>query len=77
MTRKLAMEDNLTRIERRRLNKNMSRSELSRQSGVPIVTLEAWANRKRLPRDAYTLAKVATALGCHIEDLLEPEGAGR
>lgn len=72
-TRKLAMAENLTPIERRRLELDMPRAELSRRSGVPGGTLEAWANRKRLPRDVYQLRKVAQALECHIEDLLEPE----
>lgn len=72
-TRTLAMIDNLTPIERRRLELDMTRAELSRQSGVNKGTLEAWANRKRIPRDVYVLRKVAQALQCHIEDLLEPD----
>ena len=71
--RKLVMSDNLTTIEQRRLALGMSRAELSRQSGVNKGTLESWANRKRIPRDVYVLRKVAQALQCHIEDLLEPE----
>ncbi len=67
------MIDNLTPIERRRLELDMTRAELSHQSGVNKGTLEAWANRKRIPRDVYVLRKVAQALQCHIEDLLEPD----
>ena len=29
--------------------------------------------RTRLPRDVYQLHKVAQALGCSIEDIMEPE----
>lgn len=67
------MIDNLTPIERRRLELGMTRADLVRRSGVKQGTLEAWANRKRLPRDVYVLWRVAQALDCHIEDLLEPE----
>lgn len=38
-----------------------------------MVTLDQWARRVRLPRDVYQLNKVAKVLGCHIEDLIEPE----
>jgi len=51
----------------------ISRSELSRRSGVPLPTLDAWGLRHRLPRDVYQLYKVAQVLGCHIEDIIEPE----
>ena len=44
-----------------------------RRSGVSARTLEAWGKRLRIPRDVYQLNKVAKALGCHIEDLIEPE----
>ena len=47
----------------------------SRRSGVPIRTLESWSRRINIPRDVYQLYKVAQALGCHIEDLIEPEVA--
>ena len=36
-------------------------------------TLEAWGKRLRIPRDVYQLNKVAKALGCHIEDIIEQE----
>ncbi|MCX4294343.1 MAG: helix-turn-helix transcriptional regulator [Prevotella sp.] len=56
-----------------RKKQGISRQELSRRSGVPIRTLEGWSSRVRLPRDVYQLLKVAKALGCQIEDLIEPE----
>lgn len=71
--RRMTITENITRIDRRCIELGISRAELSRRSGVPIRTLEAWGKRLRVPRDVYVLAKVARALECHIEDLIEPE----
>lgn len=60
----------MTKIEERRKAAGMSRSELSRQSDVPLRTLEEWEAGRRIPRDVYQLAKVAKALNCLIEDLI-------
>ena len=65
--------DNPIKIEILRKKQGISRSELSRRSGVPIRTFEGWSSRVRLPRDVYQLLKVAKALDCQIEDLIEPE----
>lgn len=69
----LTMKEDMTLIDRKCIEQGISRRELARRSGVPVRTLEAWAVRKRLPRDVYQLYKVAQTLGCHIEDLIEPE----
>lgn len=71
--RKMTITENMTRIDRRCIEAGISRTELSRRSGVPIRTLEAWSRRLRVPRDVYQLHKVAQALGCSIEDIMEPE----
>lgn len=63
----------MTKIQIRRENNNISRSELSRLSGVPLRTLEEWEAERRLPRDVYQLAKVAKVLNCLIEDLITVE----
>lgn len=60
----------MNKIAERRTAAEMSRSELSRRSGVPLRTLEEWEAGRRVPRDVYQLAKVAKALGCLIEDLI-------
>lgn len=60
-------------IDKLLLEKGMSRSELARQSGVPVHTIEGWAVRRRTKPDVYQLYKVARVLECHIEDLLEPD----
>ena len=61
------------RFDKKCIEAGMTRADLSRKSGVHIRTLEAWACRKRVPRDVYVLQKVAAALGYYIEDLIEPE----
>ena len=67
------MDERPIKIEILRKEMKISRGELSRRSGVPIRTLEGWSSRARIPRDVYQLYKVAKALGCQIEDLIEPE----
>ena len=65
--------ENLTPIDRKCIERGISRLELSRRSGVSARTLEAWGKRLRIPRDVYVLRKVARALDCQIEDLIEEE----
>ena len=71
--RKMTLTKDTTKIDRKCMEKGMSRADLSRQSGVPVRTLEQWGRRLRVPRDVYVLQKVARALGYQIEDLIEPE----
>lgn len=73
MSRRLSQENNLTEIDRRRIALGMTRSSLAEKSGVPLRTIENWCTRTRLTRDAYQLRKVAKALDCQIEDIMEPE----
>ena len=76
MARRMALNDNMTPIDKKCIERGITRAELSRRSGVPIRTLEAWGKRIRVPRDVYVLLKVAQALDCHIEELIEPEPEG-
>lgn len=71
--RKMALTEDMTKIDRKCIEAGISRAELSRRSGVHIRTLEAWGKRLRVPRDVYVLQKVAQALNCRIDDLIEPE----
>lgn len=71
--RRMAIKENMTPIDRKCIEQGIARKELAARSGVPIRTLEAWAKRSRIPRDVYQLYKVAQALGCQIEDIIEPE----
>lgn len=71
--RRMTMREDMTPIDKKCIENGITRTELSRRSGVPIRTLEAWGKRIRIPRDVYVLQKVAKALDCHIEDLIEPD----
>ena len=73
MPRRITVTDNMTKIDLRCIEQGSSRTELAERSGVPRRTLENWSARTRLPRDVYQLHKVAQALGCRIEDIMEPE----
>lgn len=70
---RLAKNENLTPIDRKCVELGISRLELSRRSGVSARTLESWGKRMRIPRDVYVLYRVAQALGCKIEDIIEPD----
>lgn len=71
--RRITMREDLTPIDKRCLELGMTRAELSRRSGVPVRTLEGWSARLRTNPNVYQLYKVAQALECHMEDLIEPE----
>ncbi len=71
--RKITVTENMTPINRKCIEAGLTRKQLAEMSGVPMVTIDQWARRVRLPRDVYQLYKVAKALGCQIEDLIEPE----
>lgn len=60
----------MSKITERRTAAGISRSELARQSGVPLRTLEDWEHGKTVPTNVYQLAKVARVLNCLIEDLI-------
>ena len=71
--KKLILTDETTPIDRLCIQKKISRFDLAKMSGVPVRTLEAWGSRRRIPRDAYVLYRIAQVLDCHIEDLIEPD----
>lgn len=71
--RRMTMTDDMTPIDKKCIEKGITRADLSRMSGVPIRTLEGWAKRARTNPNVYQLYKVAQVLECHIEDLIEPE----
>ena len=68
--RRITMREDLTPIDKKSIEKGITRAELSRRSGVPVRTLEGWSARIRTSPNVYQLAQV---LECHIEDLIEPE----
>ena len=68
--RRITMREDLTPIDKKSIEKGITRAELSRRSGVPVRTLEGWSARIRTSPNVYQLYQV---LECHIEDLIEPE----
>lgn len=71
--RRMTYSEDMTPMDKLCVEKGITRRELARQSGVPIRTIEGWAKRTRTSPNVYQLYKVAQVLGCHIEDLLEPD----
>ena len=61
----------MSNIKTLRENAGISMAELSRKSGVPYRTINDSEYEKRKPRDVYQLKKIADALGCQIEDLID------
>ncbi len=53
---------------RKRLN--MSQTDLAEKLGTSIPTVNRYENGKRSP-DLETAAKIAKALGCKIDDLID------
>ena len=65
--------NNMNKLRARRLRKKFwTQKELAEASGVSQVTISFIENGVSLPMD-ITLAKLANALDCEIEDLREGE----
>ena len=61
----------MNRIKEIRQEQNLTRKALSDVSNVPLRTLEEWESGRRIPRDVYQIKKVAVALKCRIEDIID------
>lgn len=61
----------MNNIKELRLAVGLSQSQLAERASVSIKTLQNWESGRRIPRDVYELHKLAVALGCAIEDLIE------
>lgn len=73
MARKITVSENMTPLAKTLVDRAMTKKELAEQSGVPLVTIDQWTRRVRKNPNVYQLYKVAQVLGCHMEDLIEPE----
>ncbi|MEI3141110.1 MAG: helix-turn-helix transcriptional regulator [Lawsonibacter sp.] len=60
-------------LKRLRLTAGMSQSELAKQSGVPVRTIQQYEQGQKLIDHARgeTLLRLARALACSMEDILE------
>ena len=68
-------EQRMSRIQAARLNSNYSQSQLAIASDVNLRTLQEYENRRRNINLASgtVLLRLAKALGCNIEDIMEFE----
>lgn len=73
MARKITISENMTPLAKTLVDRGMTKKELAERSGVPLVTIDQWTRRVRKNPNVYQLYKVAQVLGCHMEDLIEPE----
>jgi DNA-binding transcriptional regulator YiaG len=60
----------MNHIKNYRVEAKLTQQELSKRSGVPIQTLRDWEQGAKKPTNVYQIYKVASALGCTIEDLI-------
>ena len=63
----------MTKLKRQRINRNLTQSELSKLSGIPVRTLQNY-EQGVLCFDSARIDKiveVALVLDCNIEDLIE------
>lgn len=63
----------MTRLQYVRRAVDMSQSELSKKSGIPLRTLQSFeiGARDIDKASVVTVLKLAQALGCKIEDIIE------
>ena len=73
MDRKIALRMGETKLKKQRENRGLSQSELARLAGVKLRSVQLYEQRVN-PIDRAqvgTIFKLAHALGCRVEDLLE------
>ena len=56
-----------------RKQKGFSQEELSKVSGIPVMTIRSWEQGSRTPRDIYVIERLCNALEISIDDLLHDE----
>lgn len=56
-----------------RKQKGFSQEELSKVSGIPVMTIRSWEQGSRTPRDIYVIKRFCNALEISIDDLLHDE----
>lgn len=73
MDKKLEEKSKVSRLQMARRNAGLSQSELSRKSGVSLRSVQMYEQRKKdiNKARAESVANLARALGCQIEDILE------
>lgn len=56
-----------------RKQKGFSQEELSKVSGIPVMTIRSWEQGSRTARDIYVIERFCNALEISIDDLLHDE----
>lgn len=56
-----------------RKQKGFSQEELSKVSGIPVMTIRSWEQGSRTPRYIYVIERFCNALEISIDDLLHDE----
>lgn len=64
----------MKKLEQRRKAMGLTQQELATASGVTYVSIGRYERGERVP-DINTAAKLAVALGCTVDDLIEKETA--
>lgn len=61
----------MSKLETMRAAKGMSRVELSEKTGIPYQTIASWENGNRILSKFENLVKIANALDCTVDEILE------
>lgn len=64
----------MTNLKQKRLEADLSQSELSKLSGVPVRTIQQYEQRQKNINSAKveSVLSISKALSCNINDILEP-----
>lgn len=58
-------------VREKRMEKGLTQSELAKKSGVPVRTIQDWEYGVKPATNVYQIHKVAKALGCKIEHIID------
>lgn len=61
----------MNKLEQMRTAKGISRNELAERTGIPYQTLASWENGNRTLTKFENLVKIASALDCSIDEIVE------
>lgn len=69
------MPKDMTKVSYYRRNAGLTQKQLAEAAGIPLTTIRQYEHRTRNPNGMSLDAavKIAKALDCRPEDLLEPE----
>ena len=73
MNELMRLRTNISNLKRIRMDAGLSQSQLARESGVPLRTIQQYEQRQKNINKAQAeyLLMLASSLSCNPEDLLE------